>query len=83
MSEKQNIIELGSHVMVTGIESNQDLSFHIVVAKEADVRRGKVSNVSPLGQALLGQASGIKKGTDTLLRHTESQKCVRTLSLIE
>lgn len=58
MSEKQNIVELGSHVVVSDLESKQEITFRIVLANEADVRRGKVSNVSPLGIALLGKTSG-------------------------
>jgi len=58
VSEKQNIVELGSHVVVSDLESKQEITFRIVSANEANVRGGKVSNVSPLGEALLGKTPG-------------------------
>jgi transcription elongation factor GreA len=51
-------IALGSHVTV--VEEGQDEAevFHIVGPAEADPANGKVSNESPLGQALLGRRVG-------------------------
>ena len=58
MSENLNVVKLGSHVVVSDLESKQEITFRIVSASEANVKGGKVSNVSPLGQALLGKTSG-------------------------
>lgn len=54
---KSDHIKVGSVVRI--VEGDQaPVEFHIVGAKEADPRNGKISNESPLGQALLGKQQG-------------------------
>ena len=60
-----NVIKLGAHVVVTELGSEQEITFRIVTASEADVRGGKVSNISPLGEALLGKISGAQVDVKT------------------
>jgi len=54
--KKQNIIDLGAKVTVE--VSNQMDEFTIVGSLEADPALGKISNESPVGQALLGHRKG-------------------------
>jgi len=54
--KKQNIIDLGAKVTVE--VSNQIDEFTIVGSLEADPALGKISNESPVGQALLGHRKG-------------------------
>jgi transcription elongation factor GreA len=51
------VVRVGARVMVQ--EKGQDPeTFMLVGAKEADPRAGKISNESPIGQALLGKRVG-------------------------
>lgn len=53
-------VQMGSKVTVTDVEFAEDgpETFMIVGSTEADPDNGKISNESPLGQALLGQKVG-------------------------
>jgi len=54
---KSDHVQVGSVVRIA--EGDQEpVEFHIVGAKEADPRNGKISNESPLGQALIGKQQG-------------------------
>lgn len=55
-----DIVTVGNHVTVK--EEGYDMSetYHVVGSAEADPARGKISNESPLGKALLGKAVGEK-----------------------
>ena len=54
---KSDHVQVGSVVRIA--EGDQEpVEFHIVGAKEADPRNGKISNESPLGQALIGKQRG-------------------------
>lgn len=48
---------MGSKVTVKDIEFGDEETFMLVGSTEADPDEGKISNESPLGQALLGQKS--------------------------
>jgi transcription elongation factor GreA len=50
-------IQVGSHVTVQEDDFPEEV-FYLVGAKEADPRNGKISNESPIGQALLGHQVG-------------------------
>lgn len=56
--EKHNKVQLGSKVTV--IFDHKKEKFLIVEAEEANLKEGKISNCSPLGQALLGKLVGEK-----------------------
>lgn len=50
-------VTVGSHVTIqeTGLDPE---TFHLVGAKEADPRNGKISNESPIGTALMNHKAG-------------------------
>ena len=54
------VVQMGSKVSVVDLEFAEDgpETFMIVGSTEADPDEGKISNESPLGQALLGQKVG-------------------------
>ena len=51
-------VVLGCHVTVVEQGYDDEEVYHIVGATEANPANGKISNESPLGQSLLGQAVG-------------------------
>lgn len=51
-------VQIGS--VVKAKVQNMEMTFHIVGSNEANPSEGKISNESPLGQALLGQKKGSK-----------------------
>ena len=53
-----DVVQMGSKVVVKDLEFDEEEMFMIVGSTEADPDEGKISNESPLGQALLGQAVG-------------------------
>ena len=55
-----DVVQMGSKVTVVDLEFAEDgpETFMIVGSTEADPDGGKISNESPLGQALLGQKMG-------------------------
>ena len=55
-----DVVQMGSKVVVLDVEFAEDgpQTFMIVGSTEADPDEGKISNESPLGQALLGQKVG-------------------------
>ena len=53
-----DIVQIGSKVKVKDLEFSQEEVFMLVGSTEADPDAGKISNESPLGQALIGKKSG-------------------------
>lgn len=53
-------VALGSHVKVHDEEFDEEIEYTIVGAPEADPASNKLSNTSPVGQALLGKKVGDK-----------------------
>jgi transcription elongation factor GreA len=51
-------VKLGSTVKTRDIEYDEVMEYKIVGSVEADPMKGKISNVSPLGKALLGKKAG-------------------------
>jgi transcription elongation factor GreA len=51
------IIGLGSNVVVQE-KGREPVKYFVVGAQEADPRNGRISNVSPIGQALVGHKAG-------------------------
>lgn len=48
-------VNLGSKVVVVDIETNERIEYLIVGSAEADPSKGKISNQSPVGKALIGR----------------------------
>jgi len=53
-----DVIQVGSHVVVQEEGSTTEEEYVIVGAAEADPRQGRISNVSPLGKALIDHRAG-------------------------
>lgn len=53
-------ISIGCHVVIRDYEFKEDLEFRIVGSTQANSLKGKISNESPLGMALIGHEIGDK-----------------------
>ncbi len=53
----KDIVSVGAHVTIQEDDYPPEV-YHLVGAKEADPRNGKISNASPIGQALLTHRVG-------------------------
>jgi transcription elongation factor GreA len=53
-----NVVRIGSKVTVTEVGLDEEETYVIVGAHEADPTRGRISNISPIGSALLGAKKG-------------------------
>ena len=51
-------INIGCQVKILDIEMNQELDYKIVGSTEANCLKGKISNESPVGRALIGAKTG-------------------------
>jgi transcription elongation factor GreA len=51
----KKVIAIGSTVRILDIEQNEEMEFRIVGTTEANAAENKISNVSPLGVALIGR----------------------------
>ena len=51
-------ISIGCKVMILDVEENEELEYKIVGSTEANSLKGKISNESPVGKALLGAKIG-------------------------
>lgn len=51
-------VHLGNTVIIKDLEFNEDLEYTLVGSAEADPTEFKISNESPVGQAILGQKVG-------------------------
>ena len=56
--KKKGVISLGSTVDVIDKTYDEEMTFKIVGTTEADVTQGKISNESPIGNALLNRKLG-------------------------
>src|SRR2546426_10697165 len=57
-SVEKDVVSVGSRVRVKDQKSGQSVLYHIVGSAEADPSDNKLSNESPVGQALLGHKRG-------------------------
>lgn len=55
---KTDIVGLGSKVKVLDMEFDEEVEYFIVGSTEADPSKYKISNESPVGQALMGKSKG-------------------------
>ena len=51
-------VTLGVHVKILDLEYNEEIDYQIVGSTEADPSQYKISNESPVGQALIGKKAG-------------------------
>ena len=59
-------VNLGSRVTILDIEENEEEDYEIVGSQEANPLKGRISDDSPIGQALFGHTAG-----DTIELETE------------
>ena len=71
------IIQVGTTVVVQKEGTKEKKTFSIVGSEEADVLAGKISNNSPLGQALIGK----KKGDEAVLKSPKGEIVYTILSI--
>ena len=55
---KKGTVSLGSKVTFVDDDLNEEFTYEIVGTTEADVELGRISNESPIGNALLGRKAG-------------------------
>ena len=55
---KKGVVSLGSTVFFVDNDTQEEFSYEIVGTTEADVEQGRISNESPIGNALLGRKAG-------------------------
>ena len=55
---KKGVVSLGSKVDIFDNDEGELLTYEIVGTTEADVESGRISNESPIGNALLGRKAG-------------------------
>ena len=58
-------INVGCTVTILDVEFNEELTYKIVGSSEADSLKGKISNESPVGKALIGAKKGDKVKVET------------------
>ena len=58
-NHKRDQVEVGSSITIQE-EDYPPETYHLVGAKEADPRNGRISNESPIGRALIGHKAGDK-----------------------
>jgi len=52
------VVSIGSKILLRDLENGEEFEFAIVGSIEADPSVSKISNESPVGKAILGQAKG-------------------------
>ncbi len=58
-------VSIGCKVRILDLEYNEELEYKIVGSSEANSLKGKISNESPVGKALLGAKIGDNVSVDT------------------
>lgn len=54
----KGVVNVGTTVKVHDEKANREMTFRIVGSNEADVTQGKISDLSPVGKALMGHRAG-------------------------
>ena len=52
------LVGLGDKVVICEVGSKEEVCYTLVSPKEVDVKKGKISNASPVGQAIIGREQG-------------------------
>ena len=58
LEEKGLKITMGDTVVISYVESGERIQYTLVSSKEANIQQGKISLVSPMGQALFNKEAG-------------------------
>jgi transcription elongation factor GreA len=51
-------VAYGSTVQLYDVDSGDEITYTLVMAEDADVTRGKISTISPIGRGLMGRQEG-------------------------
>jgi len=62
---KGGTVEIGSTVVISKTGEKADRRYQIVGSEEANTKENKISNKSPLGEALMGKCKGDKVSCET------------------
>lgn len=57
-AQDDRVVRLDSTVAFTELENGRSFEYRVVLPSEADIARGRVSVLTPLGAALLGRRQG-------------------------
>lgn len=57
-AKKTDKVSMGSKVKILDVELNEELEYKIAGSQEANILKGKISNESPIGRALIGAKVG-------------------------
>jgi transcription elongation factor GreA len=63
--EKNGLVSVGARVRLRDVTTGEEVEYQIVGALEADPAQNRISNQSPLGEALIGHAAGETLTVDT------------------
>ena len=74
---KSNVVKLGSQVKILDLSENREINFSIVGSVEADPLKGKLSNSTPLAEAIMDQ----KVGTVCTVKRVEEPYEVKILEI--
>ncbi len=61
IDEKQTAttrVGIGDNIILCDLDSGEDLYYTLVSSREVDPTKGKISNASPIGQAVIGKVQG-------------------------
>jgi transcription elongation factor GreA len=72
------LVDVGERVGVRDIESGRRLQYELVGALEADVSRGRVSVLSPVGRALVGR----KRGEVAVVDAPQGERRLKIVSIV-
>ena len=61
----EDVVSFGSTVKIHDVEFDEDAEYTIVGSSESDPVKGKISNESPIGKALLGSKIGDTVSAET------------------
>ena len=59
-ADNSNTVRMGSRITVKDVATGEEESYQVVGSQEADPMKGRISEDSPFGKALLGKALGDK-----------------------
>ncbi len=62
---KTDEVTVGAHITIQEVGMDEPETYHLVGSKEADPRKGRISNESPIGRALIGHKVGEKVQVET------------------
>ncbi|MGB8647977.1 MAG: transcription elongation factor GreA [Anaerolineae bacterium] len=72
-----DFVGVGSHVSVKEAGSSEEETYQIVGSAEADPRKGRISNESPVGRALMGK----KKGESVVVKTPAGERKLKIISV--